>query len=113
DDVGVGQLLAHFRLVNEEAAVHGLAGLLGQQQLHGEMPVALAFHHLPDLAGLARHPVLEQLVTAHELFRHVSPPPIADCEFRIADFKTGWLEINASWRTRSFAWLRWRPLPSR
>ena len=76
DDVRVGQLLADVGLVQQETADTGGCGrLLGQQQLHGEMPTA-GVPDFPDLAGLAGHHVLEQPIAADHLVRHVRPPEV-------------------------------------
>src|SRR5579871_4016776 len=75
DDVGMGDLPAHFRFVEEKIAVDWIPGSLWQQQLHGEMPHAVHFDDLPDLACLARNDMSEQLVSAEYLFCHVRSLP--------------------------------------
>src|SRR5262249_8964502 len=71
DDVGMGDLPADFRFVEQKSAVDRIPRPLRQQQLHGKMPHAVNFDDLPNLASLARHNVSEQLISAEYLFCHV------------------------------------------
>ena len=63
DDVGMDQLRADLRLVEQQMFLFRVARRLRQQQLHGEVAAALRLDHLPDLAALARRQAVAQFVS--------------------------------------------------
>ena len=72
----------------------GVVGLLRQQQLHGEVPVAGQLHDFPDLAGLAGVHAFEQTVTADIL--SAMPLPVfleVDVSFH---FELGLVHLEAA-----------------
>jgi hypothetical protein len=64
DDVGVSQELSDFGFMEKQPAVLGTVDILGQQELHGEVPMADQLDHFPDLAGMSCRQQVLQAVTS-------------------------------------------------
>src|SRR5207248_4856317 len=75
DDVRVGQLLADRRLVEQKSPLVGLAGLLGEKDLHREVPQTGDLHDLEDLRTLASLQQVLDPVIADLFSFHAGPSP--------------------------------------
>ena len=67
DDVGMAELFAHFRLVEQQPAKLLVADFLRQQRLDGKVPAAGHFDYFPNLAVLASHQMGQQAVSAQHV----------------------------------------------